>query len=401
MRTNNAPSATQGDSTGITSVAVLSAEARRLLEESASDRTRKAYEQDWARWVAWCQKAGVRALPANPVQVANFVGDASSLGYVRMLRPQGRKGPEVAERRWYAASTLRRWVAAIDAVHRAARDEDPTIRVPGESQLVRKALSGLARTRARQTDKPRSKAPAKALLLPELRRMVEGIDTDTYPGGVAGRRDRAMLLVGFAMAARPSEVTGLTVGQVTWRADDGLHVFLPFRKNDQGGKGTTQGVPRGEHLETCAPCAVTWWMQVLAAVGGDLGASRSQMMRAILAHPVDRTRHVCEQAPPSGWGLPAGLPLFTTVHKTGLLGAQASPDVVRDVVRRRRRAVGLDPDGYSGHSLRVGAITWADRQGATTSEKQALSGHKSADMLEVYRRRENPLEGNAVTKLGM
>lgn len=381
----------------ITGPATTSEATARLLDASLAPHTRRAYARDWSTWCAWCAKEGADPLPADPEDVADFIGDAVELGYVRMLRPQGRNGPQVADQRWYSASTLRRWVAAIDTVHRAARDKDPTIRVPGEAEIVRKVLSGATRTRARDTTKPRSKESAKALLLPELRRMVAAIDTDTFPSGVGGRRDRALLLLGFAMAARPSEVVGLTVGQVTWRPDDGLHVFLPFRKNDQGGTGTTQGVPRGEHVATCGPCAVTWWLRVMADAGGP-DANRAQVMAAVLNAPVWENRHVCRTAPPTGWGLPAETPVFPSVHKTGLLGAQVSPDVVRDVIRRRRGAVGLDQGGYS---LRAGAITWADRQGASLSEQQALSGHRSVEMLKVYRRRENPLEGNAVTKLGM
>lgn len=382
----------------ITGPATTSEATARLLDASLAPHTRRAYARDWATWCAWCAKEGADPLPADPEDVADFIGDAVELGYVRMLRPQGRNGHEVADQRWYSASTLRRWVAAIDTVHRAARDKDPTIRVPGEAEIVRKVLSGATRTRARDTTKPRSKESAKALLLPELRRMVEGADTGTFPSGVAARRDRALLLLGFAMAARPSELVGLTVGQVRWRPDDGLHVHLPHRKNDQGGEGTVQGVPRGEHVSTCAPCAVTWWLRLLADVGGGQCASRAQVMRAVLDTPVWAEQHVCRTAPPTDWGLNLTVPVFPTVHKTGLLGSQASPDIVRAVIGRRRKAVGLD---VGGHSLRAGAITWADRQGASLSEQQALSGHRSIDMLRVYRKRENPLEGNAVTKLGM
>ena len=63
------------------------------------------------------------------------------------------------------------------------------------------------------------------------------------------RRDRALLLVGFAAALRPSEISGLALAQVTHHAD-GIELFLPWRKNDQDARGTRLWLPKGR-TELC------------------------------------------------------------------------------------------------------------------------------------------------------
>jgi integrase len=65
-------------------------------------------------------------------------------------------------------------------------------------------------------------------------------DPDTLPG----LRDRALLLVGFAAALRPSEIAGLALAHAAGHAD-GIELFLPWRKNDQGARGTRLWLPRG------------------------------------------------------------------------------------------------------------------------------------------------------------
>lgn len=77
------------------------------------------------------------------------------------------------------------------------------------------------------------------------------------PGDLAGQRDRALLLIGFAAALRRSELVTL---EVTWRdgalgwiehADEGLEVHLGRSKTDQEGEGAIVGVPYGANPETC------------------------------------------------------------------------------------------------------------------------------------------------------
>ena len=83
----------------------------------------------------------------------------------------------------------------------------------------------------------------------------------TGDGGLIAIRDRALLLLGFAMAARRSELAALQVADI---ADDagGLLIMVRSSKTDQEGKGTTVAVVRGE--VACPVEALNAW---LAAAG--------------------------------------------------------------------------------------------------------------------------------------
>jgi integrase len=60
------------------------------------------------------------------------------------------------------------------------------------------------------------------------------------PKMLPGLRDRALLLVGFAAALRPSEIASLTIEHIT-RHTDGIELFLPWRKNDQDARAPSCG----------------------------------------------------------------------------------------------------------------------------------------------------------------
>ena len=124
----------------------------------------------------------------------------------------------------YAPATLTRWVASINQVHTAA-GLDP----PGRSEIVRRALSGIRRIRATP---PNRRAP---LLLADIRALMISIGESAaaWPAGVSARRDTALLLMGFAGAHRRSELTALTLADVTLHGTDGLHVRLRRSKTDQ------------------------------------------------------------------------------------------------------------------------------------------------------------------------
>ena len=67
---------------------------------------------------------------------------------------------------------------------------------------------------------------------------------------LAGLRDRALFLVGFAGALRRSELIGLDVAQVTW-TDTGMMLLIERSKTDAQGEGAQVAIPRGRLEETC------------------------------------------------------------------------------------------------------------------------------------------------------
>ena len=93
------------------------------------------------------------------------------------------------------------------------------------------------------------KAPATADLIGQM--------VALCPDSMIGRRDRALLCLGFAGAFRRSELCALEVGDLT-EVPDGLRVLIRRRKTDQEGQGQEIAIPRGYRLRPVE--AVQTWL---------------------------------------------------------------------------------------------------------------------------------------------
>jgi len=83
-------------------------------------------------------------------------------------------------------------------------------------------------------------------------------------------------------------------------------------------------------------------------------------------------------------GISAG-PIFRPVNRHGQLGERAlSSEAVALIVKERARAAGLDPNLYSGHSLRAGLVTSAAAAGVASRKIREQTGHTSDAMLQRY-----------------
>jgi len=205
------------------------AAAKRYIEASTSQATRRAYESDWAIYEAWCADRNLTSLPSSPTQVAMFLAAEAEAGK--------------------ATSTLSRRLAAIGYVHRRARLTPPT--AAEGAVIVEETMRGIRRTLG---SAPRRKLAATADL---VRAMIDAIPAE----GMRNLRDRALLSFGLASAMRRSELAALRVEHLTWTTD-GVEVGIPQSKADQEGLGVTIAVPRGLRIRPVA--ALEAW---LAAAG--------------------------------------------------------------------------------------------------------------------------------------
>jgi integrase len=187
--------------------------AAQYRRASRSENTRRAYRSAVARFTAWCAAHGQTALPAAPETVAAFLA-AEARGNL-------------------AVNTLRLRHAAIRYLHLLAGYPPPTA-----AAVVTTTLAGIKRAHRRPLNKK------TALVLDRLLPAIQAI-----PQTLPGRRDRALLLVGFAAALRPSEIAGLVLAHVARHAD-GIELYLPWRKNDQDARGTKLWLPKGR-TELC------------------------------------------------------------------------------------------------------------------------------------------------------
>ena len=288
--------------------------AARLAERPRSAATLRAYAADWRAWEAWCSSHGLSALPATEGAIVAYVAHLASL----------------ARRH---ASIVRAY-ATIRAYHLDAGRPLPTL------EAVRNALTNVGREIGTA---PHGKTPLMADTLRHVARLY-ALDAGDLARGAAVRmlavRDRALLLVGWGGARRPSEVAGLDVGDVAF-VDAGLVLTVRRSKTDQGGAGLPVGVALGSSPETCPSRALRAWLDAAGLTEG---------------------------------------PAFRGVDRRGqVLAERLSAEGVARAVRRAVTRVGLDAAPYGGHSLRSGFATSAAaankpmhaimRQGGWTSDR--------------------------------
>ena len=101
--------------------------------------------------------------------------------------------------------------------------------------------------------------------------------------------------------------------------------------------------------------------------------------------------------PPSG--APAGSGLL---DRHGRIGTRPmSGRAVTELVKRYAARAGLDPADFSGHSLRAGFATQAALGGAGDREIMRQGRWTNPRTVHDYIRTADPLEDNAVTRLGL
>ena len=195
-----------------------------------------------------------------------------------------------------------------------------------------------------------------AIALDDLRKMVAAL-----PEGLAGSRDHALLLLGFAGAFRRSELVALNVEDLE-KTEDGVVVHIRRSKTDQEAAGRHVGIPYGS-TNLCPVTAPRHWLEA-ALISSD--------------------------------------PVFRKVDRHGHVGAEhLSPSSVAAIVNRAAALAGLAPELFSGHSLRAGLATSAAANGATETVIMAQTGHRSTAMVRRYIRRGNLFRQNAASIAGL
>ena len=291
-------------------MAKLQERRRDLAGRAGADATERAYAADWKRFLAWAKAAGRKAVPCSTETLEL---------YVVGMGDEGR-----------TLATIQRAVTAIRAVHK--RLESP---MPGTAG-VRKLL--LEMGRAGQARQPIGKA---ALTVDDLSKLLAEVDQTTEKG----KRDRALLLLGFCGGLRRSELAGLQVADVV-EAGGGLEVTVRRGKTDQVGRGRVVPIWKGPG----GLCPVRAWRAWIRARGGAAGAAFLSWRGEIR-------------------------------QNRGITG-----DGIHDLVRTLAAAAGLDPDRFGAHSLRAGMVTAALQAGAAVPQVMAITGHRSVGTLTGYYR---------------
>jgi integrase len=281
--------------------------AAEFARSSRSPSTQRAYKTDVRDFLTWCKAAGREFMPPDPRTVGLYL--AARAGVLKV-------------------ATLRRRIAAISVAYKLNGH-----RLDTAHPAIADVLAGIRRQMGSQA------ATKHAITVDELRAMIRKL-----PDTLAGKRDRAALLIGFAGAFRRSELAALTVEdlKITSR---GVAVCVRRSKTDQAGLGHVVGIPMSNKT-TCPVRALEAW---LAAAGIAAGP---------VFRPIDRHGNVADRA--------------------------MEDEAVAAVVKRAAARLGLDPRKYAGHSLRRGFMTAASAAGADLAPIMKQSRHRSVAVAMGY-----------------
>ena len=178
-----------------------------LRMAARAENTRVAYDKAWRRFANYCSARRIAPLEAQPHHVADF--------FVNMgLKPRKATG------RRLAMGTLRIYRSALNR-----RFAEVGEKSPAATTDVGDVLAGLARLRG---DAPRR---VRALREFEIATML-----DRCPDSRFGRRDAAMLALGFAAALRRSELCGLEVRDLGFMDDHRMIVSIRRSKDRPDGQ---------------------------------------------------------------------------------------------------------------------------------------------------------------------
>ncbi len=302
-----------------------------VAEYARAKETLRAYKHDWKVFQAWCELRRVRSLPASHVDVCAHLAHLEGRGL--------------------ALSTIERAYCAIALFHRNAnapgwqppRGFPPSVKL--ELDAIRRKLGS-----AQHGKNP--------IVVRDLARLVGAIEGEE----LARVRDRAMLLLGFWMASRRSEIVALDVADVQV-LPEGVKMHLKRSKTDQEGKGDDKAAPRTEDPALCPALALDRWLRDSAITEGPL-------FRAI-----DRWGHMS----------PSRLEVKAYVR----------------AIKRYASAAGFDASQLSGHSLRSGFVTTAAKEGKSVDAIMRQTLHKDPGTVLGYIKMADLFKNNAASGLGL
>lgn len=308
----------------------LTEAAQTYADNATSPNTKKAYKTDLRLFAEWAEDQGLCHLPATGATVANYISHLSDMG----RKP----------------STIARALSSISQAHKSEGLETPT-----KSNAVATVHRGINRERGT------AQRRAKPIVITELRRLCDKIKPSFL-----GRRDKALILIGWSAALRRSELVALNVENIDF-VEEGMIVLIVNSKTDQVGQGYKIGIPYAKDEKYCPVKSLKRWR--------DLADIKSGPLFFAIGTP--------------------GKKFHAEVAKRKKLSAAT----VNAIIKRRIKQGGMNPAGYSGHSLRAGFITAAAKEKIPEYLIQAHTRHRSAKVLRGYIRDGDLFESNSLAFL--
>ena len=161
-------------------------------------------------------------------------------------------------------------------------------------------------------------------------------------------RDKAIILIGFSGGFRRSELVNIEYEDVEF-VSEGVKIFIKRSKTDQSGEGMIKAIPYFDNKSFCPVNALKHWIEYSQIKSGKL---------------------------------------FDISDKSVAL-----------IIKKYTSLAGLDPNKYSGHSLRSGFATSTAESGAEERNIMAMTGHKTTQMVRRYIQEANLFKNNALNKI--
>ncbi|WP_158089264.1 site-specific integrase [Magnetofaba australis] len=279
-----------------------------------SDNTVRAWRNDNRLFSSWCVSHGHHALPASGETVAAFV-DAMAMSH--------------------APASIRRYIASISAMHKAAGFDNPC--AAQEVKLAVKRLNREKGTRQRQ---------ASPINRPVFDRLIEQGDN----GQFRDARDVAMLAISYDTLCRRSELVAINVEDIEEVGDGSGTVLIRRSKTDQEGAGAVRYL---------APDSMRTLKEWLALAKITEGA------------------------------------VFRGVDNANRLNKRLSAQGVARAFKRLADRAGVDAAQISGHSCRVGAAQDMVNVGLGLPDVMQAGGWKTPAMVARYTERQAAQRGAA------
>jgi site-specific recombinase XerC len=327
-------------------------EAAQAFQRMAkAENTRKAYRSAVRAWCDWCARRDLPPLPACGPDVATFLA--------------------AERRRGMTPNTIDLRRAAIRYLHRAAGCPVPT-----DDACVSETVAGIRRDAAARGQSPEKKVAATAAIIQQLLAPI--------PDDLRGKRDRALLLVGFAGALRRSELAAIRVDRLE-KTDRGLRLTIPQTKGSQT-ESVVVPLPYGR-TELCPVRALNAWLAAASIADGPV--FRRIWLPARGGRPARGQRRARGKQPSRGY-VPAndghpGQSAEDAPPPLPLIGKAAlTARSIADIVQARAVAAGFGRRDLAGHSLKRGALTTGMDRGIHPAKLKRLGRHKSFDVLGEY-----------------
>ena len=201
------------------------------IEGAYAPSTIRAYKTNFERFIQFCEKLNVDALPANPSNVAQ---------YIAQLTKSGLK-----------SSSIRIAVASISSIHKLNLLNDPT-----QHPTVKIELRRTHRTLGRYSQQ------AFGITMPILEKML-----GATVNNLRGYRDRALLLLAYDSLCRRSELVSLRIADIQLDKLDNqsqMKIRLRKSKTDQELQG------KWLFLTKRSSDAITLWLDQANLIDGFL-----------------------------------------------------------------------------------------------------------------------------------